>query len=123
PAYLSRLCVAPDPEPTKEEKKDYGPHARTYLRVYANPIAVKSLTSDGSFPEGSILLKEKMFVNSEEPEAYGVLIKHGKGYNPSTADWEFAFYPSAKGSSFNNCAACHKTASHDYVFTPYISDK
>ena len=46
----------------------------------------------------------------------GVMIKGKKG-------WEFSYYPSYQGDSFERCVECHKTAEHDFVFTPYLKKK
>ncbi len=65
-------------------------------------------------------MKEKLRdVRSATPSAEGVMIKRAKGFNPSTADWEFNFYPSDRSATFTNCSDCHRSAQHDFVFGSY----
>lgn len=126
PSSLSRLCVAPPHPGQVIEDSDYnspfGPFDEAELSsvpvgVFANPVALTSVFTKDQFPEGSILIKEK-----QQGPAYastthqGVMIKTKKG-------WEFSYYPYVKGATFEACAACHKTAEHDFVFTPYLKKK
>ncbi|HXH37051.1 MAG TPA: cytochrome P460 family protein [Thermoanaerobaculia bacterium] len=120
PPQLALLCTAPAPAPSPKSVEVYGPHANTFVRVFANPIAARALNSHVLFPEGSILVKEKLRdVRTGIPSAHGIMIKRSKGFNPSTADWEFLFYPSERSASFANCANCHQSAEHDFVFGSY----
>lgn len=117
PPQLAALCTSPAPAPSPKRVEVFGPHANTFVRVFANPLAVRALSARDVFPEGSILVKEKL--NSTVPSAHGVMIKRAKGFNPSTADWEFLFYPSQRSASFTTCADCHRSAPHDFVFGSY----
>lgn len=120
PPQLAVLCTSPAPAASPKDVEAYGPHASTFVRVFANPLAADAFDSRGLFPEGSILVKEKLRdARSDIPSAHGVMIKHGKGFNPSTDDWEFLFYPSGRGASFTNCSDCHRSAEHDFVFGSY----
>lgn len=138
PKQLAILCVAPVPPPTQADIKEYGPHALTYLRVFVNPIAEKALSNNKPFPEGSIIVKEKVpgYTKQKsfetglesigldlESRGLGVAIKHAKGYNRKYGDWEFSYFPSAPGSSFESCGNCHRSAPHDFVFMPYRTHK
>jgi hypothetical protein len=117
---LAVLCTAPAPAPSPKNVDVIGPHANTFVRVFANPLAAGALDSRGVFPEGSILVKEKLRdASSGTPSAHGVMIKRRKGFNSSTADWEFLFYPSERFASFTNCSNCHQSAQHDFVFGSY----
>jgi hypothetical protein len=117
PPQLALLCTSPAPAPSPKIVEVFGPHANTFVRVFANPLAARALNAHGVFPEGSILVKEKL--RGAIPSAHGVMIKRAKGFNPSTADWEFLFYPSERSASFNSCADCHRSAPHDFVFGSY----
>jgi hypothetical protein len=120
PPQLALLCTAPAPAPSPKSVEVFGPHANTFVRVFANPAAAGALNSRGVFPEGSILVKEKLRdVRSGIPAAHGVMIKRRKGFNPDTADWEFLFYPSERSASFTSCSNCHRSAQHDFVFGSY----
>jgi hypothetical protein len=120
PPQLSSLCTSQAAVSPPRSVEAYGPHANTFVRVFANPLAAAARDSRGVFPEGSILVKEKLRDGrSGIPSAHGVMIKRRKGFNPSTADWEFLFYPSERSESFTNCADCHRSAQHDFVFESY----
>jgi len=120
PPQLSSLCTSQAAASPPRSAEAYGPHANTFVNVFANPLAATALNSRGVFPEGSILVKEKLLDGrSDIPSAYGVMIKRRKGSNPSTSDWEFLFYPSERSASFTNCADCHRSAQHDFVFGSY----
>lgn len=120
PPQLALLCTAPAPAPSRQSIETFGPHANTFVRVFGNPLAVRALTSRGSFPEGSILVKEKLRdVRSDVSSDQGVMIKRQKGFDPSTGDWEFRFYPSERSASFTSCSNCHRSAQHDFVFGSY----
>jgi len=122
PPQLALLCTPPAPASSPKSVEVYGPHANTFVRVFANPIAARALNSHVLFPEGSILVKEKLRDGrSDIPSAHGVMIKRAKGFNPSTADWEFLFYPSERSASFTSCSNCHRSAPHDFVFGSYPS--
>jgi hypothetical protein len=118
PPQLAALCTAPAPGPSPQTIAKYGPHANTYVRVFANPLAARALDSHGEFPEGAIVVKEKLS-NPTTPSAEGVMIKRARGFNPATADWEFRFYPSDRSATFTNCSDCHRSARHDFVFGSY----
>jgi hypothetical protein len=120
PPQLAVLCTSPAPAASPKSVEVYGPHANTFVRVFANPLAAGAFDSRGEFPEGSIVVKEKVRdARSGIPSAHGVMIKRHKGFNPSTGDWEFLFYPSQRGASFTNCTNCHQAAQHDFVFGSY----
>ena len=43
-----------------------------------------------SFPEGSVIVKEKLpDKSSQTPELLTVMIKRGKGFNNESGDWEY----------------------------------
>jgi Cytochrome P460 len=117
PPQLALLCTAPARAPFPKSVEVYGPHANTFVRVFANLLAARAINSRGVFPEGSILVKEKL--HNAIPSAHGVMIKRAKGFNRSTGDWQFLFYPSERSASFTSCSDCHRSAPHDFVFGSY----
>jgi hypothetical protein len=120
PPQVSALCISIASVPPSKSAEAYGPHANVFLRVFANPLAAAALGTRRAFPEGSILVKEKLVDRASSiPSGHGVMVKRHKGFNPSTADWEFLFYPSERSASFTNCVDCHRSAQHDFVFGSY----
>ena len=123
PGHLSRLCVLP--AHPGEIVEDDGTNVP--VRVYANDLALTALRTRNPFPIGSVFVKEKHQITSEK-ETFdfgsifadnlnvGIMIK-------STEGWQFSYYPSARNAAYRDCAACHKTAKHDFVFTPYLKKK
>src|SRR5260370_23836523 len=104
PPQLALLCTARAPAPSPQSVATYGSHANTFVRVFANPLAARAFSLHGAFPEGSIIVKEKLRdLRSATPSAEGGMIKRAKGFNPSTADSEFNFYPSDRSSTFTTC--------------------
>jgi hypothetical protein len=112
PGQLSILCTLP-----AHQGEVVDEDAQVRVRVFANPVALTSVFTKDPFPEGSILIKEKqpgpLYASTIHQ---GVMTKTKKG-------WEFSFYPYYKGATFDQCAACHSTAEHDFVFTPYLKKK
>jgi hypothetical protein len=120
PGHFARLCVAPAHEGEVIEDTDYYSGlwgiepGNVPVRVFANPVAQTSVFTKDKFPEGSILVKEKLQrVDNKLTVHQGVMIKSKKG-------WEFSYYPYVEGATFEACARCHNTAQHDSVFTPYL---
>jgi hypothetical protein len=108
------------------------PHAGWYIRVYVNPAGQKAFFRRGRsfFPEGSIILKEKLQTEeSTQPSLCTIMIKRQKGYNPRNGDWEYAYFwgndtKLQKRGRLQNCQSCHeKKAKSDYVFRTYLTDK
>ena len=80
------------------------------------------------FPEGSIIVKEKLseqLFTKGTPELLTVMIKQKKGFNPRVGDWEFlAVSGDAKSvlqrGRVEMCQNCHITqAKQDYVYGTY----
>jgi len=99
-----------------------GPHADRWVMTYANSVALAALKSDGTFPPGAVIAKEKLTrADAVHPEGVAFMLKHGKGELAKSGDWEFLYYPSAGAASrYDRCVACHRAgAAHDYVFSSY----
>lgn len=80
------------------------------------------------FPAGSVIVKEKLAdEKSRTPELLTVMIKHEKGYNSKSGDWEYMVVDGAgeevaERGDLQNCQACHAADKKtDYVFRTYLS--
>jgi hypothetical protein len=108
------------------------PHRDKYLTVYVNDIGRAAMLEQKSpaFPEGSIIVKEKLSEKSSQaPELMTVMIKRGKGFNPASGDWEYMVVDGtgtqvmARGK-LDNCQSCHRgKPGTDYVFRNYLPDE
>ncbi len=80
----------------------------------------------GTFPNGSILVKEKQLEGQSSRDMATVMIKRSPGYNPKGGDWEYAVLDKAgtieSRGKLANCMGCHADqAKSDYVFRSYLS--
>jgi hypothetical protein len=108
------------------------PHTNKYVTVYVNDIGRKAMIEElnPSFPEGSVIVKEKLpDKSSQAPELLTVMIKRGKGFNPTNGDWEYMVVDGtgttvqARGK-LENCQSCHTGKSGtDYVFRTYLPNE
>jgi hypothetical protein len=121
------LCRSPQPGEREKFEKRYGPHAKRYVKVYANEVAALALeSSTRPFPKGSILAKEKL-VSPDAKKSSGVafMVKGEGGEVSEDNDWSFSFYPSNGGdvkTTHRSCVACHRAAvESDLVFGTYRS--
>jgi hypothetical protein len=105
------------------------PHRNKYITVYVNELGRKAMLEQKSpaFPEGSVIVKEKLpEKSSQTPELMTVMIKRGKGFNPTSGDWEYMVVdgPGTKVLSrgkLDNCQSCHiGRPGTDYVFRTYL---
>lgn len=128
---LDMLCrgIMPD---EMQNLRDKNPHFSRQITVYTNKIGEEAMAKGGTFPEGSVIVKEKS--NSYAGVTSGVvmstvMIKREKGYNPACGDWEFAAINAATTKTngvgkLENCMKCHAEKSKDdYVFRTYIGAK
>lgn len=97
-------------------------HLGAYFNVYANePAALPIFDPWGKFPEGSIVLKEKLSKDDKKPTLFTGMVKREKGYFPELGDWEFftvdaAAAKIAERGKLQRCATCHDDyAKGDYV--------
>lgn len=127
PDRTAVLCAAPSSPTTPKN-----PHTNKYVTVYVNDIGRKAMLeqSNPNFPEGSVIVKEKLPNKaSQEPELLTVMIKRGKGFNPTSGDWEYMVVDGtgtmvqARGK-LESCQACHTGNSRtDYVFRTYLPNE
>ena len=84
-------------------------------------------TGRGTYPLGTIILKQKLFdAESKRVDFYTGMRKREKGYNPQAGDWEFfaldrkARMVTARGK-IESCIGCHQAyAESDYVSRRYL---
>jgi len=107
-SYADSLCRMAQREDFDAVRKR-NPHSSSYITVYVNEIGRAAMFSTGPprFPEGSVIVKEKIekpldargfnTIPVEEkrskdltPSLYTLMIKREPGYNPAAGDWEFA---------------------------------
>jgi hypothetical protein len=95
------------------------PHG-TFVKVYVNNIAYKSLKKVKGFNNNSIVLQEN-YTHSKKLDTVTVMYKV-KGYNPAGGNWFWAKYDKnlnvlAEGK-IAGCLDCHTDATtNDYVFS------
>jgi hypothetical protein len=98
--------------------------------VFVNDIAREVMSSEkaAKFPEGSIIVREKLArAEDAQPELIAVMYKRARGFNPAAGDWEFLTVDGAmtkiqvrqkKGS----CLECHAAQrDRDFVFQTHLS--
>ena len=125
-AAACRAPTAPDPE--IERKRN--PHAASYITVYVNNIGREAMFAKEvkQFPEGSIIVKEKIGTRAEgsKPLLYTIMRKREHGYNSIVGDWEFSVVGSngtelQASGKLENCQSCHlEKNDSDFVFRPYL---
>jgi hypothetical protein len=126
-ARTAILCAAPS-----GGMKTYGPanpHHEKYITVYVNELGRAAMMEQAkpTFPEGSVIVKEKLpDKSSQTPELLTVMIKRGKGFNNESGDWEYMVVDGsgtkveAQGK-LENCQGCHQAnRGKDYVFRTYL---
>jgi hypothetical protein len=131
-ASVDALCRAPTRE-DYESERTRNPHAASFITVYVNNVGRQAMFSKEprQFPEGSVIVKEKVgvYLENRAPLLYTIMIKREPGYNPTVGDWEFAV-ASADGAQIEasgklgNCQACHiRKVDSDFVFRPYLKSE
>lgn len=108
------------------------PHETAWASVYVNPKGVSAMMTEihPSFPEGSIIVKEKLYrEDSKDPVMLTAMIKREKGYNPESRDWEYLMLdgPATKiveRGKLSKCNECHeKYEDTDFVTMHYLNRK
>jgi hypothetical protein len=129
PRITATLCA-----PVTDTRADdpQNPHRNKYVTVYVNDIGRQAMLEQVKprFPTGSVIVKEKLPDKaSQAPELLTVIIKRGKGFNPTSGDWEYMVVDgtgtnvSAQGK-LENCQSCHiARPGTDYVFRTYLPDE
>ena len=129
-ARTAQLCAALTVASADLNSKA-NPHRDKYISVYVNAIGREAMIEKLKpiFPEGSVIVKEKLPDKmSETPELLTVMIKRSKGFNAITGDWEYMVVDGsgtkveARGK-LENCQGCHlATPQTDFIFRSYLTD-
>jgi hypothetical protein len=96
------------------------PHGK-YLKLYANPIALKAVREGKPMPDGAILVKENYGEDKKTLMAVTPMYKV-EGYNPDGGDWFWVKYGpggeiQASGKP-QGCISCHGAVKDkDWIFT------
>lgn len=128
---LLLLCVGIHRQHVENAAKTTGPHANSAIRIFMNEMAAKAF-AEGSkrFPEGSVIVKEKVYRGHYEPamrhevkrdqNGVGGMIKRAAGFDPENGDWEYFYFDDVKkleSGKMRACIECHaKAAKTDRVF-------
>ena len=144
-SHVDSLCRIAIREDFESERKR-NPHASTYITVYVNKIGRDAMFATGQprFPEGSVIVKEKIekplspegynigppkSLEGLKPSLYTLMIKREPGYNPAVGDWEFAVASGKEGrieagGKLESCQACHlEKRDQDFVFRSYLKSR
>lgn len=116
-----------------ERVRKSNPHLSTFITVYVNNIGRQAMLAKEvqRFPEGSIIVKEKVGTRQEgkKPVLYTIMRKREPGYNPGVGDWEFAVVD-GNGTKLQaigkleKCQSCHlEKNDSDFVFRPYVKSE
>jgi hypothetical protein len=125
---LKTLCAPPNQQQMDRRKAD--PHVEKAVHVYATPAAEAAFWDRfGKFPEGTILLKEKLAPQAGgQPELFTGMVKRAAGFFPECGDWEFFTLdgPLTRVTSrgkLASCADCHRDhAAGDFVTKAYAAN-
>jgi hypothetical protein len=135
PYYISSqvnvLCAPAHARIVPESRRN--PHDGSYIFVYVNKLGREAMFAKESqqFPEGSLIVKEKISTTSKDrkPVLYTIMRKREAGYNPKVGDWEFSVVgPDGRQlqaiGKLENCQTCHIGKSEsDFVFRPYLKSE
>ena len=96
--------------------------------VYLNDIARTALSQSRplTYPEGAVIVREKLKTEASAPEVLTAMIKRKKGFNPPANDWEFLLISGdatkiKKRQKTGDCQSCHASVSaKDFVFDNYL---
>lgn len=122
----AELCRTVTKDDLARDKAIAGPHAQNWIYIYANASAADSIAAKGAkFPEGAVIVKEKLGKDWNSVTGIGGMVKRAKGYDPANGDWEFFFY--TPGGDFTtgklaNCIDCHNGGKRDHVFSVWSLD-
>lgn len=88
-------------------------HGGSLFHVFTNePATLPIFDPWGKFPEGSLVLKEKIDRGSGKSSLFTGMLKREAGYWPESGDWEFftvdaAASKIAERGKLKRCASCH----------------
>jgi hypothetical protein len=116
PAPLDGLCAVPTRQQTLETSDN--PHRQKFFIVYVNETGRQAMMSQAkpSFPEGSIIVKEKLLAkDSPAPELLTVMVKREKGFNQGSGDWEYMVV-NGRTASRATCSRAKRITSSAAIF-------
>jgi hypothetical protein len=102
------------------------PRSESRFHVFANdPAALPIFDPWGKFPEGSLIVKEKVSRDDGSPRGFTGMWKREKGYFPECGDWEFFTVDGAttkivERGKLTRCASCHEDFQGDFVSKDYV---
>jgi hypothetical protein len=108
------------------------PHETAWASVYVNAKGASAMMTEShpAFPEGSMIVKAKLFMGGgKDPALLTVMIKREKGYNPESRDWEYLVVdgPATKieeRGKLSKCNQCHeKYEDTDFVTMRYLNPR
>jgi hypothetical protein len=105
------LCRSLTPAEIAEVGKD--PHHGGFIHVYTSDSAVQPYFDPwGKFPEGSLVLKEKLTKPGQKTDGFTGMIKREAGYFPAGGDWEYFTVDGGvtklgERGKIQSCAECH----------------
>lgn len=119
------LCRGITPEEHQSHQK-VNPHFERFITVYVNKLGEQAMMKGGTFPVGSVVMKEKREKQNGPVVLSTVMIKREKGYNPTCGDWEFAALNADATKTdgegkLESCMKCHiEQKKNDFVFKTYV---
>jgi hypothetical protein len=127
---LAMLCRGASKEEVEAARIKFGPHANTGILIYMNRLAADAFaTNTGSFPVGSVIVKQKSMHGYTAKDGkrvhdantgVGGMVKRPAGYDAKHGDWEYFYFEDAgkiESGRISACVQCHSSANDkDYVF-------
>jgi hypothetical protein len=131
---LSTMCASVAPANFEEQMVGkFGPHANTALKIFMNEPAANAFAAKaGQYPVGSVVIKQKTFLDDEGNEvhrldggkevlgAVGGMVKRPPGYDAEHGDWEYFYFDrptEIDTGRLESCVTCHAAAkAKDHVF-------
>ena len=112
--------------PNKDQQNNV--HQTIFGAVYLNDIARATAPQSRPlvYPEGAVIVREKLKTEAGAPELLTAMIKREKGFNPEANDWEFLLVSGdatkiKKRERIGDCLDCHASVSpKDFVFDNYL---
>ncbi|HEX5705502.1 MAG TPA: cytochrome P460 family protein [Pyrinomonadaceae bacterium] len=111
-----------EPPPDRSTKDD-GRHETSFGFGYVNEVGRRGFEREPfSFPVGTVIVRERRWSPSSDPDRLVVMIKREKSFNRKANGWEFLTL-SGTGTKILNrekngkCLKCHASAAqNDFVF-------
>lgn len=118
----TRIYFPRDSAPSGRRKDD-GKHVTSFGFGYVNEVGRRGFEREPfSFPVGTIIVRERRWWASSDPDRLVVMIKHEKSFNRKSNGWEFLTLNGVgtkilKREKDGKCLKCHASAAqNDFVF-------